>query len=92
MPSDAATSLAELLERDLMARYRAPFLGGKDLHEVLGYPSADAFRQALSRGTVPVPVFEIEHRRGKYALIKDVAVWLASLRDSASGAPKQRKP
>jgi hypothetical protein len=92
VPSDSTSSLAEILERDLMARYRAPILGGKDLYEALGYPSADAFRQALSRGTLPVQVFEIEHRRGKYALIKDVAVWLASLREDAASALKQRDP
>lgn len=83
-------SLADLLERDLLARYGSPLLGGTDLREALGYPSVEALRQAISRGTVPVPVFDIAHRRGKFALVKDVAAWLAQLRQSTSGStPKE---
>jgi hypothetical protein len=33
---------------------------------------------------VPVPVFPVRHRRGKYALVKDIALWLAELRQEAS--------
>lgn len=73
-------SLADLLERDLLARYGTPLLGGDDLRSALGYPSGEALRQAISRSTVPVPVFAVAHRRGKFALTKDVAVWLAKLR------------
>jgi hypothetical protein len=76
-------SLAELLEHDLLTRYHAPLLGGDDLRSALGYPSVEALRQAISRGTVPVPVFSVEHRRGKFALTKDVAAWLAALRQGA---------
>ncbi len=75
--------LADLLERDLLARYGAPLLGGDDLRSALGYPSVEALRQAIARGTVPVPVFAVEHRRGKFALTKDVAAWLAKLRQGA---------
>jgi hypothetical protein len=32
---------------------------------------------------VPVPVFSIKNRRGKYALVKDVASWLAQQRNAA---------
>jgi hypothetical protein len=73
-------ALADLLERDLLARYHSPLLGGDDLRSALGYPSTEALRQAISRGTVPVPVFSVAHRRGKFALAKDVADWLAKLR------------
>ena len=38
--------------------------------------------QALTRKTVPIPVFSVENRRGKYALVKDVAIWLANQRNS----------
>jgi hypothetical protein len=34
---------------------------------------------------LPVPVFAIAHRRGKFALCKDVAQWLAQLRHHAQG-------
>lgn len=75
--------LALLLESDLFTRY-GPMLGGSDLSDVLGYPSKEAFRQALSRGQQPVPVFNLPQRRGKFALVKDVAAWLVLCREGAS--------
>lgn len=75
----AVQTLAEALERDLLSLY-GPMLSGEALRKALGYRSQDALRQALSRGQVPVPVFPIENRRGKFALTKDVALWLAQQR------------
>ncbi len=75
-------SLREALEFELVNRY-GPILSGQQLVTVLAYPSLAAFRQAVTRGTVPVPVFSIEKRRGKYALAKDVARWMAEKRDGA---------
>lgn len=74
--------LAVLLERELTSRY-GPIVSNDNLRLVLGYASKEAFRQALSRKTIPIAVFEIENRRGKFALIKDVAVWLAAQRERA---------
>lgn len=67
------------LEESLLKKY-GPMLTGKELSKVLCYPSYDAFRQALVRGTVPVAIFSIEHRRGKFALASDIAAWLAEQR------------
>jgi hypothetical protein len=75
--------LAGTLEADLLKEY-GPMLSGAPLRNALGYKTADAFRQAFCRGTLPVPVFPIKRRRGKYALSKDVALWLAELRTTAS--------
>lgn len=75
-------SLAKELEDELTARY-GPMVSNEDLRIALGYPSKEAFRQALSRKRVPVPVFSLPQRRGKYALVKDVAAWLAAQRDAA---------
>lgn len=74
--------LASHLERDLVDRY-GPVIGGGQLSEVLGYPTLGAFRQSLARGTVPVPVFDIAHRRGRFALTRDIAIWLADRRNTA---------
>lgn len=74
--------LAQELEQDLLQRY-GPVIGPADLRKALGYNTADAFRQALARGVLPVPVFAIAHRRGKFALTKDVAQWIARLRHQA---------
>lgn len=79
------TSTEELIrkvERDLLDRH-GPMLADDALRSVLGYRSMDAFRQALVRKTVPVPVFSIKHQRGKFALVIDVANWLVEQRNSA---------
>jgi hypothetical protein len=74
--------LAALLERDLTRQY-GPMVSGDNLRTVLGYRSSEAFRQALSRNIVPVPVFGLPNRRGKFALVKDVAEWIAAQRQRA---------
>lgn len=72
--------LATILERDLLSQY-GPLMGRDNLWMALGYSSNDAFRQAVFKDLVPIPVFEIENRRGKFALVKDVAKWLAEKRN-----------
>lgn len=81
-------ALAVALEHDLLAYY-GPMIGQDELRQVLGYATKDAFRQALSRRQLPVPVFALPNRRGKYALAKDVAIWLASVRRSAVLPPRK---
>jgi len=75
------TSLSESLERDLLEQF-GPMLTGDALRKALGYPTMDALRQALFRGVVPVPIFRLANRRGSFALVKDVAKWLANERNS----------
>lgn len=70
------------LERQLCCDLEAqhgPLLGGIALYRALGMASAAAFRQAASRGQLPVHVFTIPNRRGRFALTRDVAAWLAKL-------------
>ncbi|MGE8543227.1 MAG: hypothetical protein ACN6NS_02780 [Acinetobacter johnsonii] len=74
---DAAT-----IEKELFDRY-GPLMADDALRIALGYKSTEAFRQALTRKTVPVPVFSIPNRRGKFALVTDVAAWLANQRNSS---------
>lgn len=79
MNTETDQLLVEKLEKDMMVKY-GPLLTGDSLREALGYRSMDAMRQAALRGTLSVPIFTIENRRGKFALSKDVAVWLAKQR------------
>lgn len=74
--------LEKQLVTDLERRYGA-LISGENLRLILGYPSLAAFRQAHSRGVLPIPVFAIAHRKGKFALVRDVAQWLAKVRLSA---------
>ena len=73
---------AEMIEKVLFDRH-GPLITDDDLRIALGYKSTEAFRQALTRKTVPIPIFTFENRRGKYALVKDVAHLLATLRNDA---------
>lgn len=88
MPSDDVSHVEELakqLEADLL-RLHGPLLGGEALYRALGYPTATAFRQALAKKSEPVAIFKIKQRRGRFALTKDVAGWLAACR-CTSAAP-----
>ena len=70
--------LAEQLEKDLLLMYGSPLITGEDLQKAMGFRSVDALRQAIVRQTIPVKVFSLDNRRGKYALVKDIARWLAN--------------
>jgi hypothetical protein len=77
-----ADSLVERLETLIIREYGV-VLTGRSLMRVLGYRSLEALRQAIYRGTVPIPVFPMENRRGKGALASDAAKWLSSQRAKA---------
>lgn len=69
-------ALRQRLE-DVLFEKHGPMIGGKALYSTLGYTSASAFRQAVRRDTLPLAVFSIANRKGKFALTFDVAAWLA---------------
>lgn len=79
MEIDSEAKLAQEIEHGLHERH-GPMLGGAALYRALGFPTAAAMRQAVARGRVPVPLFDIENRRGRFALTRDVALWLARCR------------
>jgi hypothetical protein len=74
---------AEALEAYLTHTLGA-VVGGATLSRTLGFRSQDAFRRALARDRIPVRVFCIEGRRGRFALTRDVARWLHSQGTCAS--------
>lgn len=71
------TTKSEIFE-ELQARF-GPLIGGKELALALGFASTTAFRQALRRGNIPVKVFVLPSRKGKFALTRDVSRWLETL-------------
>ena len=83
--------LAKSLERDLLHSF-GPLIYGQLLHKSLGYTSADAFRQAVSRNSVPIDTFPIEGRRGKYALTRDIAKWIATQKITNTQRINKEKP
>ncbi|HEX7965313.1 MAG TPA: hypothetical protein VF651_06310 [Gammaproteobacteria bacterium] len=64
-------------------------LVGRSLMKALGYPSLESLRQAIHRGSVPVPLFPIENRKGMGALSTDVAKWMAG-RKAIASIPEQQ--
>lgn len=58
-------------------RQFGPMIGGSELCRALGFRSAVTFRRAFRQGKLPVRVFELEGRKGKFALTADIAKWLA---------------
>jgi hypothetical protein len=78
MSDEEIKLLAEQLEKQLLEFYRAPVLTGTDLQKALGYRSIDSLRQSILRNQFPVRVFNMPNRRGKFALVKDIALYLAT--------------
>ena len=72
--ADKDSELTALIDR-LVARH-GEMVGEGALAALLGYPTLAAFRQSYKRGRVPVPTFKPKHRRGKYALTRDIAAWM----------------
>lgn len=73
------TSVAELaasIEKELASKH-GPKIHGKPLLDILGYSSSASLRQAERGGRITVHLFTPEKRRGRWALTRDVARWLA---------------
>jgi hypothetical protein len=73
----------------LEKRYGA-LVGGWDLREALGYRSAAAFHRAVRDGHVNVTLFGLPGRRGRFALVADIASWLESAAQHAERAAASR--
>lgn len=73
---------AAALAQDLLARW-GPVMGSEAIAQALDFPSLSAFQRSVRRGWVALPLFSMEGRRGRFALTRDVAAWLAK---QAAGA------
>lgn len=78
--SDRLTVLAHELEQELMNRFGSPLLTGEKLAQAMGYRSVHSLRKHMSQSTFPVELFKIDGRRGRFALVKDIALWLSKQR------------
>jgi hypothetical protein len=77
MSEEALNELREKLEADLLKLYGSPILNLEQLHKALNYRSVATMRQALLRGTLPIPIFSQPNRRGYFALVAEVARYMA---------------
>ncbi len=71
----------------LMMVVNGPLLAGDQLSHTLGYGSGAAMRKANSRGTTPVTLMELPHRKLRFALSDLVAGWLIEQRMKHSDLP-----
>lgn len=77
--ADGIDKLAAVIEAELTRAY-GPTLRGQSLASALGYSSSAALRQAARMGRVSVPLFTPQNRRGRWAMTREVARWLAEQR------------
>ncbi len=75
-PANVHAALADALRQELTSDY-GPMVSDDKLRMLLGYKTMAAFRQAVYRKTVPITVFSIKDRKGKFGLVRDVASWMA---------------
>lgn len=77
------------LAQHLIEREHGPILSCPTLWRLLGYRTADAFRKAVQRDTVPVETFSIPHRRGRFARTAEVVRWLDTLTTPSTAERKE---
>lgn len=80
--ADGDSKRAEELERWLL-REHGPLLKGAPLRKLLGYQTADAFRQAVHRQKVPVRLFTMPGEKVWCAVTRDVAAWMIRMEASS---------
>lgn len=76
---DKTHAIEEKIFQEILGQF-GPVIGGSDLYRALGYPTAGAFRQAIRRKSVPIYIFQIPGRRGRFALTRDLAFWVFQIR------------
>ncbi len=69
------TEASQLIRR--MLDEHSELLSGQALGRCLGYRSSRAFQRAARLGELPVEVFKLPGRRGRFARTIEVARWLA---------------
>jgi hypothetical protein len=65
---------------DLLSRH-GELIGQQALAHLLGYETTGALRKAAERGQLPIRLHSVPGRRGRLALTREVADWLADLRE-----------
>ncbi len=78
--------MADAPLRQLLLREYGAVVGGRDLRSVLGFKSTAAFGRAVRSGHLPLRFFGLPGRRGRFALVSDVADWLEIAAHQGAGA------
>jgi hypothetical protein len=76
MQSKAMPPRASERFEDMLVRQYGAVIGGQDLRAALGFKSTTAFCRAVRAERLPIRLFHMPGRRGRFALATDVAEWL----------------
>lgn len=63
------------IEEQLTTEF-GPLIGGADLWKTMGFKSQGAFKRAQRNGLLGIKVFEIQNRKGLFALTHELAAWI----------------
>lgn len=74
--------MSESIESELIEKY-GHLLNMEALRKTLAFSTVGALQQSINRGSLNIPIFSIENRKGKFALAKDVAEWLVNQREKS---------
>jgi len=91
MSEDEEATLMARLDIELREKFGSHVLTLHDITEALNYKSISAVRQAVSRNTMPIPLFNLPNRHGKFALTLEVAKFLARQASVKGPAVEQEK-
>ncbi|MGB0923543.1 MAG: hypothetical protein ACPGUE_09900 [Marinomonas sp.] len=91
MSEEEEAALMAQIDSELRQTYGSHILTLHDLTQALNYASISAVRQAIARNNMPIPLFNLPNRRGKFALTAEVARFLArqaSVKDTMNNQEK----
>jgi len=71
-----------------LTQQHGPLMQGRELMKCLGFRTQASFARARKRGLLNIHVFDIDGRRGPFALTEDVAEWVAGV---ASKKPNESR-
>jgi hypothetical protein len=80
-PPDAEPTPPASLLDEYLVKY-GELMTPQELIQIFRYPSGQAFRRAIAKGTLPIPVIAVPGRRGRFARTRAVVAWLEGLKNS----------
>lgn len=87
MSEDESPNAADKALRAELERSYGLIMNSQQIRQLLAFPSQEAFRQARHKGAIGIRMFPQPHRRGLFALTRDVAHWVSEQRGRAAKRP-----
>jgi hypothetical protein len=91
MSDEEEATLMAQIDAELRESYGSHILTLHDITKALNYSSISAVRQAIARNNMPIPLFNLPNRRGRFALTAEVAKFLARQASAKDANGEQEK-